>query len=56
MIKCLMSVIFPDKNICTKCCIYCSEKETCEHKCRLVTNDVTEDEILNNCWECVWKE
>lgn len=56
MIKCLMDVTVPEDSKCAKCCMYCSEKETCEYRCPLVTDSVTEDEILNKCYEREWVE
>ncbi len=56
MIKCLMDVTVPEDSKCAKCCIYCNEKETCECRCPLIIDNITEDDVLNICAEREWQE
>ena len=41
----------PESN-CTRCCIYCNEKETCDYKCPRLKYWKTEEEIAKQC-DCV---
>lgn len=56
MIKCLLDMTVSEDSKCAKCCMYCSEKETCECSCHLITDNITETGVLSKCLECEWEE
>lgn len=53
MLQCLMDISVPEDSKCTKCCIYCDEKEVCKYRCLGVDEWVTEENISKNCVECM---
>lgn len=52
MIKCLIDVSILEDSKCSKCCIYCDEKETCKYRCNYTDKCKIEDDVYNNCDEC----
>lgn len=53
MIRCLIDISVPENSKCAKCCIYCNEKETCENRCIGIDEWKTENNIVENCIECI---
>ena len=52
MLRCLIDASIPEDDKCSKCCFYCDEKDSCEHRCVGLEEWKTEEEIENNCTEC----
>ena len=52
MLNCLYDVSVPEDSKCSKCCLYCDEKDSCEYRCIGLEEWKTEEEIINNCIEC----
>lgn len=52
MLRCLLDVSVSEESKCTKCCLHCDEKETCECKCHGIDEWKTEEVIVENCDFC----
>ena len=53
MLRGLIDISISENSKCAKCCIYCNEKETCEYRCVGSDRWKTEDDIAENCTECI---
>lgn len=49
MLRCLMDTSVPQDSKCSKCCIYCDDKETCEYVCKMVEEGKGENDIATEC-------
>ena len=53
MLRCLMDPTIPEDSRCSKCCIHCEDKDSCNCCCCGVNEWKTEEEIAKNCIECI---
>lgn len=53
MLRCLMDAHVSDNSKCSKCCLYCNEKENCNYKCAGLQKWRTEEDVARNCVCCV---
>lgn len=53
MLRCLIDPTIPEDSRCSKCCIHCEDKDSCNCCCCGVNEWKTEEEIAKNCIECI---
>ena len=53
MIRCFMDATLPEDSKCSKCCIYCDDKE-CDCYCPIAKEKKTEDAVFES--DCIYAE
>ena len=53
MLRCFMDPTISEESRCSKCCIHCEYRESCDYCCQGIEEWKTEEKIAKNCIECV---